>query len=89
MQSGVTLFRNLLKTVFDQCLASHLPKRVLPVSTSPPTDLAMLFDSEVEEIKKLLRPRQRRWIKALARLRSLVVLDAAIRGEKVSLATMT
>jgi hypothetical protein len=82
VQSGVTLFRDLLKSVFDQQLATHLPTRVLPVSTSPPTDLAALFDSEVAEIKKLLKPGRRRQIEALARLRPLAILDATIQGEK-------
>jgi hypothetical protein len=82
IQSGVTLLRDILKRVFDQELASHLPTRVLPVSTSPPTELAMLFESEVAEIKKLLRPGRRRQIEALARLRPLAILDATIRGEK-------
>lgn len=82
VQSGVTLFRDLLKSVFDQDLGSHLPARVLPVSTSPPTDLATLFDSEVKEIKKLLQPGRRRRIEAVARLRPLAILDATIRGEK-------
>lgn len=82
VQSGVTLFRDLLKSVFEQDLASYLPERVLPVSTSAPTDLATLFDSEVREIKKLLQPGRRRRIEALARLRPLAILDATIRGEK-------
>jgi hypothetical protein len=82
VQSGVTLFRDLLKSVFGQGLASRLPTRVLPVSTSPPTDLATLFDSEVAEIKKLLGPGRRRRIEALARLRPLAILDGTIRGEK-------
>lgn len=82
VQSGVTLFRDLLKSVFDQELATHLPTRVLPVSTSPPTTLTTLFDSEVAEIKKLLRPGRRRRIEALARLRPLAILDGTIRGEK-------
>lgn len=82
VQSGVTLFRDILKNVFDQDLASHLPRRVLPVSTSPPTDLATLFDFEVAEIMKLLKPGRRRRVEALARLRPLAILDAAIRGEK-------
>ena len=82
VQSGVTLFRDLLKSVFDQDLASHLPRRVLPVSTSPPTDLATLFDTEAAEVKKLLRPGRRRRIEALARLRPLAILDSTIRGEK-------
>lgn len=82
MQSGVTLFRDLLRSVFKQELSSHLPSRVLPVSTSPPTDLAALFDSEIAEIKKLLRPGRRRQVEALARLRPLAILDGTIRGEK-------
>lgn len=82
VQSGVTLFRDLLKVVFDQELATHLPARVLPVSTSPPTDLATLFESEVAEIKKLLKPGRRRRLEALARLRPLAILDATIQGEK-------
>lgn len=82
VQSGVTLFRDLLKNVFDQDLAKHLPTRVLPISTSPPTDLATLFDLQVEEIKKLLQPGKRRRIEALARLRPLTIFDSMIRGEK-------
>ncbi|HZS68746.1 MAG TPA: DUF3644 domain-containing protein [Burkholderiales bacterium] len=82
MQSGVTLFRDLLNAVFKQDLISHLPTRVLPVSTSPPTTLATLFESEVEEIKKLLRPGKRRQVEAMARLRPLAILDATIQGEK-------
>ncbi|MEB2344896.1 MAG: hypothetical protein OZ948_09155 [Deltaproteobacteria bacterium] len=82
VQSGVTLFRDLLKNVFDQDFAGELPARVLPVSTAPPTDLATLFESEVAEIKKLLKPGRRRHVEALARLRPLAILDATIQGEK-------
>ena len=82
VQSGVTLFRDLLQSVFDQQLTAHLPDRVLPVSTLPPTDLETLFDSEVAEIKELLRPGKRRQIEALVRLRPLAILDGTIQGEK-------
>ena len=82
VQSGVTLFRDLLKSVFNQELNTHLPSRVLPVSTSLPTDLETLFSSEVEEIKKLLLPGKRRRIEALARLRPLAILNDTIQGEK-------
>lgn len=82
VQSGVTLFRDLFKSVFAQDLLTQLPRRVLPISTSPPTTLATLFESELEEIKKLLRPGKRRQIEAVARLRPLAILDATIRGEK-------
>ena len=82
VQSGITLFRDLLKNVFSQDLNTHLPSRVLPVSTTPPTDLKTLFDTEVEEIKKLLRPGKRRRIEASARLRPLAILNDTIHGEK-------
>ena len=82
VQSGVTLYRDILKDVFNRDLATHLPSRVLPVSTSPPTDLATLFDAEVSEIKKLLHPGRRRRIEAAARLRPLAILDSALQGDK-------
>jgi hypothetical protein len=53
-QSGVTLFRDLLKSVFSLDLASRMPTRILPVSTAAPHDLQILFDSEIDEIRKLL-----------------------------------
>lgn len=81
-QAVVTLFRDLLKSVFDRELLSCVPKRVLPVSTTPPTNLEALFDSEVSEIRKLLGPGSRRQIEARARLRPLAILDGTIRGEK-------
>jgi hypothetical protein len=82
-QTGVTLFRDLLKTVFDHDLANFLPPRVLPISTTAPTDIATLFAAEVAEIKKLLAPGKRRQTEADARLRPLAIFDAAIRGEKL------
>jgi hypothetical protein len=81
-QSGVTLFRDLLRNIFNQELTEYLPMRVLPISTSPPMDLTSLFDSEVDEIQKLLVPGRRRRIEAEARLRPLAILDATIKGEK-------
>lgn len=82
VKSGVTLFRDLMKNVFGQDLANQLPIRVLPISTSPPTDITTLFDSEINDVKKLLQPGRRRKIEAISRLRPLAILDATIRGEK-------
>lgn len=81
-QAGVTLFRDLMKSVFEMNVNEFLPARVLPVSTTPPTDMAALFDSEIAEIKKLLGPGKRRKLEAEARLRPLAILDATIAGEK-------
>jgi hypothetical protein len=82
-QSGVTLFRDLLKSVFGKNLSDSLPPRVLPVSTIAPHDLETLFDSEITEVAKLLKPGKRRQTEAFARLRPLAILDATIRGEKL------
>jgi hypothetical protein len=81
-QSGVTLFRDLLRSVFGQELSHHLPERVLPVSTIAPTDIITLFDHEMKEVLKLLSPGKRRRMEAITRLRSLAILDATIKGEK-------
>lgn len=82
MQSGVTLFRDLLMDVFKRELSQELPTRVLPISTVAPTDITTMFDSEVTEILKLLQPGKRRTVQAEARLRPLAVFDSTIRGEK-------
>lgn len=82
IQAGVTLFRDLLKLVFDRDLRDLLPNRVLPVSTSAPLDLTALFDSEIAEVVKLLHPGSRKKMQAHARLRPLVILDSSAKGEK-------
>ena len=82
IQSGVTLFRDLLMEVFQRDLSRELPTRALPVSTIVPIGIEALFDSEIEEILKLLQPGRRRTVEAEARLRPLAVLDSTIKGEK-------
>lgn len=82
VHSGVTLFRDLIESVFQLNLAQEIPTRVLPVTTTVPTDLVTVFDSEVDEIRKLLQPGRRRRIEAEAKLRAIAVLDSTIRGEK-------
>src|SRR5262249_7082710 len=73
-QAGVTLFRDLLKSIFQQDLSDYLPKRVLPISTQAPVDLSALFDSETAEIRKLLRRRKRAQVEIDARLRPLAIV---------------
>jgi hypothetical protein len=82
-QSGLTLFRDVFKSVFNQELHTFLPARVLPLSTSPPTDVEALFDNEVAEVKKLLKPGGHRRIEAQAKLRALAIMEGSISGEKV------
>jgi hypothetical protein len=86
-QSGVTLFGDILKKVFEETLAERLPARVLPISTMAPVDLQTLFAKETSEVQKLLRPGTRRTTEGYARLRPLAILDATIRGEKLQPST--
>ena len=80
-QAGVTLFRDIHDDVFDQDLVVELPERVLPVSTTAPRDLTALFDKEVDEIRALLAPGRRRRMDAVAKARSLAVLESAVNGD--------
>jgi hypothetical protein len=82
-QAGLTLFKDIVRTVFDQELAVHLPPRVLPLSTRPPTDLATLFEHEVNEVQRLLKPGKRRRVEAAAKLRALAIVDGAMRGDRL------
>lgn len=82
-QAGLTLFRDIVRDVFGQELKVHLPPRVLPVSTTPPTDLATLFEQETKEVARLLAPGKRRRVQAAARLRALAIVDAAMRGDRL------
>ena len=80
-QAGVTLFRDIHDDVFDKKLVLELPERVLPISTTAPKDLSALFDKEIEEIKGLLVPGTRRKMDAVAKTRSLAVLESAVNGD--------
>jgi len=51
-QAGLTLFRDVVRAVFDQDLQVHLPPRVLPLSTTPPTDLATLFEQDPPDLEE-------------------------------------
>ncbi|HQO64442.1 MAG TPA: hypothetical protein PK528_12595 [Syntrophorhabdus sp.] len=82
-QAGLSLFRDVFKIVFDEELMAYLPMRVLPLSTTPPIDLATLFDNETKEVKNLLAPGVRRHTEAEAKLRSLAIVEKSLNGEKI------
>ena len=82
-QAGLTLFRDLLQVVFEKKLNAQLPPRVLPISTTPPTDLATVFEREAKEVQKLLKPGKRRRVEAIAKLRGLVIVDDAMLGSQI------
>ncbi|HQK67097.1 MAG TPA: hypothetical protein PLL94_03030 [Bacteroidales bacterium] len=79
-QAGLTLFRDVTERVFGIDLKIELPTRVLPLSTTPPMDMAALFNHEVEEVKKLLLPTSRRKLEALEKLRALAIMENSIQG---------
>lgn len=80
-QAGVTLFRDIHDKIFEERLVLELPERVLPISTTAPKDLSALFDKEIEEIKALLLPGTRKKMDAVAKARSLAVLESAVNGD--------
>lgn len=79
-QAGVTLFSDLLVSVFDTTLDAHVPQRVLPVSTTPPRDLHAVVKAEFEDVKALVAPGTRKHLEARAKLRGLAVIEASLNG---------
>ena len=81
-QAGLTLFRDIVKKVFNVDLKTELPVRVLPLSTSPPMDIQAFFNSEVADIKKLLGPKSRKKLEATEKLRALAIMENSIQGNE-------
>lgn len=79
-EAGVTLFDDLLQRVFDESLADYIPGRVLPLSTEPPQNLAVLIDEEYTQVRQLLNEGEE--VQAKAKLRSIENLERALDDEK-------
>lgn len=82
-QTGITLFADLLRSVFKESLVDHMPERVLPVSPRPLTDLAQLMKDEVGHVRALLKPKRRMHVEAAARARALAIMEGAVSGQRV------
>jgi len=80
-QAAVTLFDTLLTRVFARTLADILPARVLPISTRPPQDMALLIDSELSQVDRLLSVGSRKGYQAAAKLRPVVAMAQAVAGD--------
>ena len=80
IQAGITIFGEILTTVFEKRISDILPARVMPVSTEIPTDMLTIFETEMSEIRKLLQPGKRMKLEAMAKIRPLMILDSHIRG---------
>lgn len=50
----IDIFEKILTRVFDESLSQYLPERVLPLSTTVPTDIASVIDQEIDEIQELM-----------------------------------
>jgi hypothetical protein len=81
-QASLTLFKDIYKKVYKKDVIHSLPARVLPLATIVPQDLISLFDTEVEEIKKLLGPKSRKQFDAHQKLRGLAIFNNVIIGER-------
>ena len=80
-QTGVTLFRDIHDKVFDGKLTVELPGRVLPISTTAPTDLVALFEREIKEVRSLLQPGKRKKKHAINKIRSWALLENAVKNQ--------
>lgn len=48
------IFEMVLTQVFNESLSQYLPERVLPLSTTVPTDIASVIDQEIDVIQELM-----------------------------------
>jgi hypothetical protein len=81
----VTALNEVLKTNLGDDLASHLPSRVLPVSTTVPDRVDLLIDREYSQIQELLKPGRRARDEARGRIRALLAMESHVVEEvKVS-----
>jgi hypothetical protein len=77
----VTAVDEVLKGVFSDDLTSHLPVRVLPVSTETPSDIDFLVDREFRKIAELLAPGRRARDEARGRIRTLLAMESHVVDE--------
>ena len=81
VQSGVTLYRDILLKIFNMKLSNYLPERVLPISIKPPKDLVSLIEEKVTEIKSLIKSSKRKVEIAKHKLRPLAIIENSIKGD--------
>ena len=74
----ITAFDAYLKRAFETDLYSHIPPRVLPVSTKPPGDFDFLIDREYQLIGELLEPGRRKRDEGRGRIRSMLAMEAMV-----------
>lgn len=78
VRAAVSIFDELLQSVFKESLAGYLPDRVLPISTQPPVDIDLLIDRQFSQAKDLLQPGRRKRAEAHQAIRALLALEAHV-----------
>lgn len=75
--SAIRLFDELLSRCFGERLADHptFATRMLPITANPPREFSVLTSADIEHVRNLLKPGQRRRAEAQAFLRTLVLSD--------------
>lgn len=81
IQSGVTVFDDILSKVFDKRLFDLIPQRVLPISTKPPLNIITLYEAEISEIIKHVQESEKKLEDILPRIRSLAIVDSVFQGD--------
>jgi len=85
-QQSLFVFAALLKQVFKKELYDILPDRLLPVSTNPPEDIAVIFDREFTAMRRLLTTGKRKHEAVEAKLRVYRVIEANMKPQEGELA---
>jgi hypothetical protein len=81
----VTVIDDVLKRNFEDDLASHLPVRILPISTDPLGNIDLLIDREYRQIARLLEPGRRARDEARGRIRTLLAMEGhTVEGIQIS-----
>lgn len=85
VRAVITAFDEYLKVSLADDIRSHIPPRVLPVSTQAPGDFEFLVDREYRLVTELLSPGRRQRGEARAKIRSLLALEALVKeGVQIS-----
>jgi hypothetical protein len=77
----ISVMDRLMKKYFEDDLATHLPVRVLPISTEPLGNVDLLVDREFTQISRLLEPGRRARDEARGRIRTLLAMEGHVTSE--------
>jgi hypothetical protein len=80
VRSAVTVFDAIHQRAFNEPLSDVFPSRAIPVSAEPPSDIALVVDREVEQIRSMVARGRRQSAEAEAAMRPLLALDGAVTG---------